>query len=341
MPLKPSTANALRSATTRVDVSAATAPNSGQVLTATGTTAATWQTPSGGSVSATTKDINQTTHGLAVGDVVKYSGSAYAKAQADSATNAEVVGIVSVVADANNFTLLTEGYISTLSGLTANTTYFLSASSAGALTATEPSTTGQVSKPLLRAVSTTAGYFFNFRGSVIGSLDFLTVYPLPNYATTGVAGTGPTFNVNTTASVTQMKVDYAITVNKISFEVSTLTVAGTMKIGIFSEDGQTRHCNETTGTISAGGLYTHTMSAALALPRGIYYLVLVPVSTTDLVWRGYALTAAVATLLKDIASEPVSLGTLTVTAGTLPSTFTPSSVTSSTSNILPAMRFDN
>lgn len=40
--------NALASATTTVNVSSATAPSSGQVLTATGTTAATWQTPSGG-----------------------------------------------------------------------------------------------------------------------------------------------------------------------------------------------------------------------------------------------------------------------------------------------------
>lgn len=39
----------LKSATTTVSVSGATAPSSGQVLTATGTTAATWQTPSGGS----------------------------------------------------------------------------------------------------------------------------------------------------------------------------------------------------------------------------------------------------------------------------------------------------
>ena len=39
--------NALKSATTTVDVSAATAPTSGQVLTATSWTAATWQTPSG------------------------------------------------------------------------------------------------------------------------------------------------------------------------------------------------------------------------------------------------------------------------------------------------------
>ena len=38
-------ANALKSATTTVSVSGATAPSSGQVLTATGTTAATWQTP--------------------------------------------------------------------------------------------------------------------------------------------------------------------------------------------------------------------------------------------------------------------------------------------------------
>jgi len=42
-------AEALKSATTTVTVSAATAPSSGQVLTATSSTAATWQTPSGGS----------------------------------------------------------------------------------------------------------------------------------------------------------------------------------------------------------------------------------------------------------------------------------------------------
>ena len=40
--------NALNSATTVVNVSSSTAPTTGQVLTATGGTAATWQTPSGG-----------------------------------------------------------------------------------------------------------------------------------------------------------------------------------------------------------------------------------------------------------------------------------------------------
>ena len=42
-------ANAVNSATTVVNVSAATAPTTGQTLTATSGTAATWQTPSGGS----------------------------------------------------------------------------------------------------------------------------------------------------------------------------------------------------------------------------------------------------------------------------------------------------
>ena len=42
------TAQALASTTTNVNVSSATAPTSGQVLTATSGTSATWQTPSGG-----------------------------------------------------------------------------------------------------------------------------------------------------------------------------------------------------------------------------------------------------------------------------------------------------
>lgn len=114
--------------------------------------------------------LSQTAHGFAVGDVVRHNGTSYVKAQADSAANAEAVGVVSQVHDANTFALTTHGYVSGLSGLTAGSVYFLSPSSAGALTATEPSTAGQVSKPLLIAVSTTAGYFFNLRGVVIRAL---------------------------------------------------------------------------------------------------------------------------------------------------------------------------
>ena len=117
---------------------------------------------------ATTKDINQSSHGFSVGDVLRWEGASggvdYAKAKADTDANAEVIGIVVAVIDNNNFTLLTNGYISGLSSLTAGTVYYLSASTAGALTSTEPTTSGYISKPILIAISSTEGFFFNMRG---------------------------------------------------------------------------------------------------------------------------------------------------------------------------------
>lgn len=121
----------------------------------------------GGSGDSVTKSVAQVAHGLAAGNVVKFTSS-YAKAQANSEANAEVVGYVTAVADADNFTLLREGYVSTgLSGLTAGTTYFLSDATAGALTATPPTTSGYVQIPLLVALSATTGWFGITRGVVV------------------------------------------------------------------------------------------------------------------------------------------------------------------------------
>lgn len=111
-------------------------------------------------------DINQTTHGFAVKDVIRYNGTSWTKSQADTAAHAEVIGMVSAVADANNFTLTYGGYVTGLSGLTAGNVYFLSAATAGAITSTAPSGATEVSKPLLWADSTTSGYFFNQRGII-------------------------------------------------------------------------------------------------------------------------------------------------------------------------------
>jgi hypothetical protein len=91
----------------------------------------------------------------------------YVKAQADLASHAEALGLVSKVVDADHFELTQVGKISGLSGLVSGTTYWLSPSSAGAFTPTEPITSGQVSKPLLIADGTTGGYILNHRGRVI------------------------------------------------------------------------------------------------------------------------------------------------------------------------------
>ena len=118
-------------------------------------------------VASTRKSISQTGHGFVVGDWLKRSSGTYAKAQADSAANAEVVGVVGTVTNANTFVLVTEGVVEGLSGLTDATTYFLSPTTAGAITATDPSTVGQVSKPVLLATSTTTGIVANMRGMLI------------------------------------------------------------------------------------------------------------------------------------------------------------------------------
>lgn len=124
----------------------------------------------GGGTDPTLYSIAQTSHGFSVGNVVRLSGSnTYAKALANSAANAEVAGIVQTVTDANNFVLRTGGKVTGLSGLTANTTYFLSDITAGLLTSTAPTSTTSVSKPVLIADTTTTGFFFNFRGIIVGS----------------------------------------------------------------------------------------------------------------------------------------------------------------------------
>ena len=125
----------------------------------------------GGSGANTSNSIAQTSHGFAVGDWIYYSSisAAYVKARADIDISAEVVGVVSAVADANNFTLVHVGYVTGLSGLTAGTSYYLSAVTAGAITSTVPTAAGHVNKPLLVASSTTAGYVIQSRGFIVGS----------------------------------------------------------------------------------------------------------------------------------------------------------------------------
>jgi hypothetical protein len=134
-----------------------------------GNTGATGNTGAAGSTDSMHVNKTQTAHGFSVGNVLRVQNSAttYIKAQADTAANAEVIGIVSAVIDANNFTIIMFGYVTGLSGLTKGAVYFLSDTTAGLLTTTEPTPNGvKVSKPLLIAESTTTGFFTNGRGFI-------------------------------------------------------------------------------------------------------------------------------------------------------------------------------
>ena len=120
----------------------------------------------GGSGVAVKKTFSQASNGFAVGDVLRNNGTDWVKAQANSAANAEVFGIVDTTGDPV-FSVTFSGYISGLSGLTAGAGHFLSPSSAGAVTATDPTTSGQVSKPVLVAITTTTAVVQIQRGYVI------------------------------------------------------------------------------------------------------------------------------------------------------------------------------
>jgi hypothetical protein len=122
----------------------------------------------------TVVSVTQASHGFSVGNIIRVSGAnTFVKAQSNSAANAEVVGYVTSVADANNFKYTTGGMVTSgVPAATAGTVYYLDPTTAGAITSTEPTTGGQISKPVLIVIESAAkAAFVNFRGMTITATD--------------------------------------------------------------------------------------------------------------------------------------------------------------------------
>lgn len=94
--------------------------------------------------------VYQVSHGFTFGNLVKFS-STWQKAQSNALTN-YCLGIVSEVIDADNFKLCFSGYLSGFSGLTVNTLYYLSETSAGDYTNVKSDILKQ---PVFFSISTT------------------------------------------------------------------------------------------------------------------------------------------------------------------------------------------
>ena len=77
--------------------------------------------------------VNQVAHGFIVGDGIKNNGTIYIKALADSPTNSDIIGLVTVVTDVDNFTVQYGG-IMTTGTWTLGEKYFLSNVTAGLVT---------------------------------------------------------------------------------------------------------------------------------------------------------------------------------------------------------------
>jgi hypothetical protein len=167
----------------------------------------------------------------------------------------------------------------------------------------------------------------------------LTLIPRPTYVSN--AAGSPAWSSNTTGYTMQMVIPTQITVNKISFVVDSTPTDGQIKIGIYSENGQTQEIAATSGTLSATGVIeTITLGSPVTLSAGVHYVVIVPVGTASIGSFGFGIGTGM-TILNPVTSEPKMYGTQVVTAGTLPTTFTPSSLTDTVDIMLPYLRLDN
>ena len=128
----------------------------------------------GGAATAKTlkESISLASHGFTVGDVIRWNNGSpsYIRAQADSAANAEVLGIVSAKVDTNTFELTYGGYIDLpqFAGIS-YPVLFLSGVCAGGLTHNPPSALGTVIKPVATKHPTLNGFVLNnYLGTQIG-----------------------------------------------------------------------------------------------------------------------------------------------------------------------------
>lgn len=176
---------------------------------------------------ALTQTISQAAHGFVVGDWLRFNGATWVKAVATPGL--EAVGVVSNVIDPNTFILHLRGLMTGFSGLTPGAPYFLSPTTAGAITATEPSRAGlgggplQRSQEVLLAITATSGVVNITRpidtdGHYYGSNRFVNV----RTTLAATAGATPILYLSTGAIATNVGSLYKVTWST-SWGVSNLT----------------------------------------------------------------------------------------------------------------------
>jgi len=115
--------------------------------------------------------------GFSFGSPVRFvdSSDGYTLAKADNQERAESLGVISRITDTGTYVTVLgkiEGDFSGVNGgsaLSPGCFYFLSPSVTGGISTTEPTNNGQVSKPVLLSLGSTAGLVLQYRGNYINS----------------------------------------------------------------------------------------------------------------------------------------------------------------------------
>jgi hypothetical protein len=130
----------------------------------------TWATVSTASGANTSKTITAT-NTFTAPQFVYPSGSGYALTDASSAATAECTGVVTAVGlSGSQFTVIGTGYCDSTVGFTslaAGTVYWANPAAPGGMTSIQPTTIGQVQKPVFLADSANSGWLLNYRGNII------------------------------------------------------------------------------------------------------------------------------------------------------------------------------
>ena len=167
-----------------------------------------------------------------------------------------------------------------------------------------------------------AGAAPTFQAAAGGGASTKMLLPQPNQPVTG-GFVEITTAVNTTAYFAMYSIPYSMTVTELGLRVSGTTgTDGTMDIALYAEDGQTRLFLITTDTIGDAAQTEFTAVSSVAVAAGQYYIGFVVNSTASLQLNAYTIPN-----VSFANGGEVTVGTLTVTAETMPATFDPTALT--------------
>ena len=164
---------------------------------------------------------------------------------------------------------------------------------------------------------------------------------MPKLVRGSLSRTSHQYADNNHAHLGLVVVPFRITINKITFRSGGVQSGNTIDIAMYSEDGATRYFNVTSAAVSATWTYyTITLGAPVTLEPGLYWIGSAINTAPGTIPEFMVYTCTVDDDTFAVASEPVLEGTIVITAGTLPTTITPSSITFGKENTL-ALRLDN
>lgn len=131
-----------------------------------------WVEFASGGGDAIKKSYYQPGHGFQIGQAIAHNGSDFVLKIASSSNNDETLGIVSQVSDADNFILTYSGFFdaTSVTGLSANTVYYVSPVVAGAITPIAPTGLGEENRPLLITQTSTSGIVVQYRGRIVEAI---------------------------------------------------------------------------------------------------------------------------------------------------------------------------